>query len=92
MEDFHSHLALDELELVEELVEPVEELEELDDALLLDSSSLELLREMLLDTRLDLTLGGHVAPQVLELCVVVVLDVEPRRLVHRVLSHSLFLL
>ena len=58
---------------------------------MLGKSFLELRREVLLDVvelvgcawlRLDLNLGGHVAPQVLELHVVVVLDVAPRRLVH----------
>ena len=90
MEDFHSHLALDELEVVEKLVELVEELEELDDALLLGSFALEFLHEvLLLDCaylgcgwqQLDLNLKGHVVPQVLELQVVVVEDVEPRHLV-----------
>ena len=47
VEDLHSHHALGELEVVEELVELVEELEELDDALLLDSFTLEFLREVL---------------------------------------------
>ena len=69
----------------------VKELVDLDDALELDSSSLKLLHEVLLVThelascawlRLDLNLGGHIAPQVLELHVVVVLDVVPRHLVH----------
>ena len=98
MEDFHSHHALGELEvveelveLVEELVELVEELEELDDACELYIVFLELPREALLVAhelggcawlRLDLNLEGHVAPQVLELHVVVALDVVPRHLVH----------
>ena len=86
----HSHHALGELEVVEELVELVEELEELDDALLLGSFALEFLLEVLLLycaylgcgwRQLDLTLEGHVAPQVLVLQVVVVEDVEPRHLV-----------
>ena len=73
------------------LGELVEELEELDDALLIEKPSLEPLREALLVAhelvgcawlRLDLNLGGHVAPQVLELHVVVVLGVVPRHLVH----------
>ena len=90
MEDFHSHHALGELEDVEELVELEEELEELDDSLLFGSFALEFLREVLpLDCaylgcgwrQLDLTLEGHVAPQVLVLQVVVVEDVEPRHLV-----------
>ena len=58
---------------------------------MLGKSFLELRREVLLDVvelvgldwlRHDLNLEGHVAPQVLELHVVVVLDVVPRRLVH----------
>ena len=52
MEDFHCRLALDELdvlgELVEELVEFEDELEELDDARELEISVLEFLRKMLL--------------------------------------------
>ena len=52
MEDFHCHHALDELdvlgELVEELVELEEELEELDDARELEIFVLEFLREVLL--------------------------------------------
>ena len=44
MEDFQSHLALDELEVLIELVGLV-------DVLLLDSSSLGLLREVLLIAR-----------------------------------------
>ena len=94
MEDFHCRLALDELdvlgELVEELVEFEDELEELDDARDLEISVLEFLREMLLLVlelvglgwlRLYLNLGGLVAPQVLELHGVVLLGVVPRRLV-----------
>ena len=85
MEDFQYLLSLGELEVLGE------EVVELDDALKLDSSSLELLRKALLGAhdfagcawlRLDLNLGGHVAPQVLELHVVVVLDVVPRHIVH----------
>ena len=67
--------------------------------LLLDSSSLGFLHKVLpLDCaylgcgwrRLDLTLEGHVAPQVLELRVVVVLGVVPRHLVHLgVVAHAL---
>ena len=58
---------------------------------MLGKSFLELRREVLLDVvelvgldwlRHDLSLEEHVAPQVLELHVVVVLDVAPRRLVH----------
>ena len=69
----------------------MEELEELDDALLIEKPSLVPLREALLVAhelvgcawlRLDLNLGGHVAPQVLELHVVGVLGVVPRHLVH----------
>ena len=69
----------------------VEELVELDDALEIDRSSLELHCEALLVShelagcawlRRDLNLRGHVAPQVLELHEVVVLGVVPRRLVH----------
>ena len=95
MEDFHCCLALGELdvlvELVEELVELVEELEELDDARELDIFVLELHREALLVAhelagcvwlRLDFNLGGHVAPQVLELRVVVVLGIVHQHLVH----------
>ena len=81
--------------LEEELVDLEEELvnleEELVDAHVLGKSFLELRREVLLDVvelvgldwlRHDLSLEEHVAPQVLELHVVVVLDVAPRRLVH----------
>ena len=81
--------------LEEKLVYLDEELvdldEGLDDAHVLGKSFLELRREVLLDVvelvgldwlRHDLNLEGHVAPQVLELHVVVVLDVVPRRLVH----------
>ena len=58
---------------------------------MLGKSFLELRREVLLDVvelvgldwlRHDLNLEGHVAPQVLELHVVVVLDVVPRHLEH----------
>ena len=79
----------DELvDLDEELVDHVEELV---DAHVLRKSFLELRREVLLDVvelvgldwlRHDMNLEGHVAPQVLELHVVVVLAVVPRRLVH----------
>jgi hypothetical protein len=87
-EDFHCLLALVELEV---LVELVEELVELDDALELDKSSLELHREALLVVheladcvwlQLYLNLGGLVVPQVLALLAVVLLDVVPRHLVH----------
>ena len=58
---------------------------------MLGKSFLELRREVLLDVDelvglgwlwLYLDLEGHVAPQVLELLIVVVLGVVPRRLVH----------
>ena len=84
MEDFHCLLALGELGVLGE------EVVELDDALELDSSSLEL-REVLIDAQdfagcawlwLDLNFGGHVVPQVLELHRVVVLGIVPRHLVH----------
>ena len=81
--------------LEEKLVYLDEELvdldEGLDDAHVLRKSFLELRRKVLLDVvelvgldwlRDDLSLEEHVAPQVLELHVVVVLDVAPRRLVH----------
>ena len=64
---------------------------ELDDACELEIIVREFLREVLLHVhelvglgwlRLDLNLGGLVAPQVLELHGVVVLDVVPRHLVH----------
>ena len=87
--------ALDELDvlgkLVEKLVELEEELEELDDARELEISVLEFLCDMLLLVidlvglgwlRLDLNHEGHIAPQVLELHVVVGLVVVPRHLVH----------
>ena len=63
---------------------------ELDDAIELDNSSLELLREVLLDVHelvglgwlwLDLILRELVAPQVLELLAIVALDIVPRHLV-----------
>ena len=69
----------------------MEELVELDVALVLDVVVRELLREVLLHVhelvslgwlRLDLNIGGHVAPQVLELHGVVVLGVVPRHIVH----------
>ena len=92
MEDLHCLLALGELEVLVELEEALVDLdEELDDAHVIDNSSLELHHEALLDAhelagcawlRLDLNLEGHVAPQVLELHVVVVLGVVPRHLVH----------
>ena len=68
----------------------MEELEKLDDALVIDKSSLELHRKVLLDVvelvgldRLwhDLIHEGNVAPQVLELHRVVVLGVVLRHLV-----------
>ena len=88
MEDLHCLLALGELEVLDELVEGLEDLAV---ALELDIFVLELRHEALLGAhdfagcawlRLDLNLEGHVAPQVLELHVVVVLDVVPRHLVH----------
>ena len=92
MEDFHCLHALDELDGLGELVEERVELEEeLDNARELEIFVLEFLREVLLHVhelvglgwlRLDLNLGGLVAPQVLELHVVVVLDVVPRHLEH----------
>ena len=98
LEDFHCRLALGELDV---LVELVEELVELDDARELDIFVLELHHETLLVSqelvgcawlRLDLNLGGHVAPQVLELRVVVVLGIVRRHLCILVLARSLFLL
>ena len=87
MEDFHCLLALVELDVLGELVE---ELVELDIARELYIFVLELHREVLLHVhelvglgwlRLDLILGGHVAPQVLELLAIVALDIVPRHLV-----------
>ena len=88
MEDFHCLHALDELdvlgELVWELGELEEELEGLYYARELEIFVLDFLREMLLLVleladlgwlRLDLNLGGLVAPQVLELHGVVLLGV-----------------
>ena len=89
-EDFHSRVALVELEVVEELVELVEGLEKLDVARVVGSSAIGFLLEVLpLDCAdlgcgwqwLDLILEGHVAPQEVVLHIVVVEDVEPRRLV-----------
>ena len=89
VEEVHDQLALVGLEVEEELVGLVEELEELDVALAVGSSALGFLLEVLpLDCAdlgcgwrlLDLILEGHVAPQELVLHVVVVEDVEPRRL------------
>ena len=79
----------------------VEELEELDVALAVGSSSLGfLLEELPLDCAvrdcgwrwLDLILEGHVAPQELALHVVVVEDVEPQRLVPLGVDALVFLL
>ena len=91
MEDFHCLHAPDELDGVGELVEDRRELEEeLDDAHVIDKSFLELRREVLLDVdelvglgwlRLDLNLGGLVAPQVLEHLTMVSLDIVPRHIV-----------
>ena len=87
MEDFHCLLVLLELDVLGELVE---ELVELDVACEIDIFIRELLREELLHVhelvglsclRLDLILGGLVAPQVLELLAIVVLDVVPWHLV-----------
>ena len=81
VEDLHSHLALVELEVEVELDELVKELEELDVAHAVGSSSLGFLLEGLpLDCAvrdcgwrwLYLILEGHVAPQELVLHVVVV--------------------
>ena len=92
MEDFRCPHALDELDGLGELVEELVELkEELDDARELHKSSSELLREVLRHVhelvglgrlRLDLNRVELVVPQVLERHGVVVLDVEPRHLVH----------
>ena len=95
MEDVHSLHALDELdvlgELVEELVELEDKLEELDDARELEIFVLDFLHEVLLlvhelvglgRQRLDSNRVELVMPQVLERHGVVVLDVEPRHLVH----------
>ena len=90
MEEVHDQLALVELEVEVELGELVEELEELDVALAVGSSSLGfLLKGLPLDCAvrdcgwrwLDLILEGLVPPQELVLLVVVVEDFEPRRLV-----------
>ena len=79
VEEFHCRHALDELDVLGELVE---ELEELDDARELEIFVLEFLHKVLLHVQelvglrwlqLDLNLGGLVAPQVLELHGVVVL-------------------
>ena len=92
LEDFHCLHALDELDVLVELEEALVDLdEELDDAHVIDESSLEFHHEALLVAhelvscawlQLDLNLEGHVAPQVLELHVVVVLGVVPRHLMH----------
>ena len=94
MEDVHSLHALDELDvlgkLVDALVELEEELGERDGARELDVIVHEVLREVLPRVhglvglgwlRLNLNLGGLVAPQVLELHGVVVLGVVRRHLV-----------
>ena len=89
VEEVHDQLALVELEVEVELDELVEVLEELHVAHTFGSSSLGFLLEGLpLDFAardcgwrwLDSILEGHVAPQELVLHVVVVEDVEPRRL------------
>ena len=86
VEDFHCLLALVELDVLGELVE---ELVELDVARDLDICVRELLHEALLHVHelvglgwlwLDLNLGGHVAPQVLDLHGSIVLGVVPRHL------------
>ena len=83
----HCLLALVELDVLGELVE---ELVELDVARDLDIFVHELLPEVLLHVHelighgwlwLDLILGGHVAPQVLQLLTIFALDVAPRHLV-----------
>ena len=91
-EGVHCLLALDGLDVLVSLEEELVFLdEEFVDAHVLGKSFLELRREVLLDVvelvgldwlRHNLSLEEHVAPQVLELHVVVVLDVAPRRLVH----------
>ena len=90
VEEVHDQLALVELEVEVKLDELVGELEGLDGARVVGRSSLGFLFEGLpLDCAfrdcgwrlLDLILEGHVAPQELALHVVVVEDVEPRRLV-----------
>ena len=91
-EGVHCLLAVDGLDVLVSLEEKLVYLEEgLDDVHVLGKSFLELRREVLLDVDglvgfdwlwHDLSLEEHVAPQVLELHVVVVLDVAPRRLVH----------
>ena len=92
MEDFHCLHALDELDVLGELVEELVELEEeLDDARELEIFVLEFLREVLPlvhglvgfgRQRLDSNRVELVAPQVLERHGVVVLDVVPRHLEH----------
>ena len=88
MEYLHCILALLQFDVLGELVE---ELVELDDACELDIFVCGLNYGALLDAhelvglgwlRLDLILGGLVAPQVLELHGVVVLGVVPHHLVH----------
>ena len=88
VEEVHDHLALVELEVEEELVGLVEEL---DVALAVGSFALGFLLEVLpLDYAdlgcgwqwVDLILEGHIAPQEHVLDLVVVEDIEPRRLVH----------
>ena len=90
VEEVHDQLALVGLEVKVELGELVYELQKIDVAHAVDSSSLGFLLEGLpLDCAvrdcgwrwLDLILEGHVPPQELVLLVVVVEDVEPRRLV-----------
>ena len=92
MGDLHCLHDLEELVILGVLVEELLELEEeLDGARELDVVVHELLREVLLLVhelfglgwlRLDLNLGGLVAPKVLQLHGVVVLGVVPWHLVH----------
>ena len=92
MEDSHCFHALDELDGLGELVGERVELEgELDDACELEIVVHEVLREVLPLVHMLVGLGRQwldshhvelVAPQVLEHHGVVVLDVEPRHLVH----------
>ena len=92
MEDFHSRHALDELDVLGELVEELVELEEeLDDARELEIFVLEFLREVLPLVHglvgfgqlwLDSNHVELVAPQVLERHGFFVLDVVPRHLEH----------
>ena len=92
MEDSHYRHPLDELDVLVSLEGELVYLdEELVDAHVFGKFFLELHREVLLDVvelvglgrlRHDLIHEGHVALQVLELHVVAVLGIPPRRLVH----------